>query len=211
MNWISTSDYGKLMIGEPELLVFLVLINSFMSLTKWKVLTDTFLLPFFRQQKTNKEHQLLCILNISSSCRIYHHPSRRPTEVSQFCAARIASKCKNENVERKQKQVDTQLIFVHLPKILFLFFSFFAHFWLFNNFYCVAIVFSRHQLLFSPGCWRVLKWPGQEINDLSRSSPSIAAVVGSGALVCWTVADLSEIIERKKRQMISLTPFIRET
>ena len=121
MNWISTSDYGKLMIGEPELLVFLVLINSFMSLTKWKVLTDTFLLPFFRQQKTNKEHQLLCILNISSSCRIYHHPSRRPTEVSQFCAARIASKCKNENVERKQKQVDTQLIFVHLLKFLFLF------------------------------------------------------------------------------------------
>ena len=211
MNWISTSDYGKLMIGEPELLVFLVLINSFMSLTKWKVLTDTFLLPFFRQQKKNKEHQLLCILNISSSCRIYHHPSRRPTEVSQFCAARIASKCKNENVERKQKQVDTQLIFVHLLKFLFLFFSFFAHFWLFNNFYCVAIVFSRHQLLFSPGCWRVLKWPGQEINDLSRSSSSIAAVVGSGALVCWTVADLSEIIERKKRQMISLTPFIRET
>ena len=136
MNWISTSDYGKLMIGEPELLVFLVLINSFMSLTKWKVLTDTFLLPFFRQQKTNKEHQLLCILNISSSCRIYHHPSRRPTEVSQFCAARIASKCKNENVERKQKQVDTQLIFVHLLKFLFPFFSFFAHFWLFNNFYC---------------------------------------------------------------------------
>ena len=55
MNWISTSDYGKLMIREPELLVFLVLINSFMSFSdEVKSFDWHFFAPIFQRTK-NKQ------------------------------------------------------------------------------------------------------------------------------------------------------------
>ena len=66
------------------------------------------------------------------------------------------------------------------------------------------IVSFRSSVVFFLGCWRVVKFPGQKMNDLSRPSPSIPLQVLDYR---WSPQDIRE----KKRQMISLTPFIRKT